>query len=60
VPRFVLTIEGPNWKDLDEIELSGPPAEGEPIGTKYGMCLVTKVEPVADSQFAGHITCRLP
>jgi hypothetical protein len=60
VPRFVLTIEGSNWKDLDEVELSGAPAEGDPIVTKYGTCLVTKVEPVSDSQFAGHIICRMP
>ena len=60
MPRFVLTIEGPNWKDLDEIELSAAPTEGEPIGTKYGTCLVTKVEPAPQGQFAGHITCRLP
>jgi hypothetical protein len=61
VPRFTLTIEGPNWKDLDEIELSGPPREEEPIQTKYGTCLVTSVEPTPNSQqFSGHIVCRLP
>ena len=56
----MLTIEGPNWKDLDEIELSAAPVAGEPLGTKYGTCLVTKVEVVPDSQFAAHITCKLP
>ena len=60
MPRFVLTIEGPNWKDLDEIELSAAPVAGEPLGTKYGTCLLTKVEVVPDSQFAAHITCKLP
>jgi hypothetical protein len=60
VPRFVVTIEGSNWTDLDGVELSKAPVEGEPIVTKYGACLVTKVEPVPGSEFAGHIFCRLP
>ncbi|HKN93313.1 MAG TPA: hypothetical protein VJU60_03185 [Thermoleophilaceae bacterium] len=59
--RFALVIEGLNWTDLDEIEMSQPPAVGEPIGTKYGTCLVTRFEPLPDSpEYAGKITCRLP
>ena len=61
VPRFVLVIEGSNWKDLDEIELGRLPAEGDPISTKYGTCLVTSAEATPDDQqFAGKIVCRLP
>jgi hypothetical protein len=61
VPRFVLIIEGPNWKDADEIELGRPPNEGDPISTKYGTCLVTSVEATpGDQQFAGKVVCRLP
>jgi hypothetical protein len=57
----MVTIEGSNWKELDEMELSRAPAAGEPIQTKYGTCLVIKVEPVPDSQFfAGHIFCQMP
>ena len=61
MPRFALVIEGVNWTDLDEIELSRAPSEGDPITTKYGTCLVTTVEPLPESpQFAAKIVCRLP
>ena len=42
--RFIVTIEGPNWTDSDELELLGLPAEGEPIETKFGLCTVTHAE----------------
>ena len=61
MPRFALTIEGPNWSDSSEIELSRAPTAGDPITTKYGTCVVTGVEPLPGSdQHAGKITCRLP
>ena len=60
MPRFLLTIEGPNWKDLDDIELSSAPKEGEPIQTKFGVCLITSVGPAPSQQFAGSIVCRMP
>jgi hypothetical protein len=61
VQRFTITIEGPNWKDVEELELPQLPAEGDAIETRYGTCIVTQAEPSADSeQYAGKIVCRLP
>jgi hypothetical protein len=61
VQRFTVTIEGPNWEDVDEVELPRLPAEGEPIETKYGTCLVTRAEVFPDpAQYAGRIVCRAP
>ncbi len=61
VQRFTVTIEGPSWEDVDEVELLRLPSEGEPIQTKYGLCLVTSAEPLSDTgQYAGKIVCRIP
>jgi hypothetical protein len=61
VQRFTVTIEGPNWQDVDEIELPRLPGKGEPIETKYGTCLVTQADPLPDpGPYAGKIVCRLP
>jgi hypothetical protein len=59
VHRFIVTIEGHGWTELDELELPRPPEEGEPIETKVGTCVVTRAEllPGADH---GTIACRLP
>ena len=57
--RFIITIEGPGWTEVDEKELPGPPDEGEPIETKVGTCVVTHAELLADSDH-GTIVCRLP
>jgi hypothetical protein len=59
--RFTVTIEGPNWEDVDEVELPRLPAEGELIETKYGTCVVIRAELFADpGQYAGKIVCRAP
>ena len=59
--RFIVTVEGLPLEELEEIELPQPPAEGEPIETRYGTCIVTRTESAAEgSQFAGHIFCRMP
>jgi hypothetical protein len=59
VQRFTVTIEGPNWEDVAEIELPRLPSEGETIETKYGTCLVTSAEPLEDAgPYAGKIVCR--
>ena len=61
VKRFTVTIEAPNWKDLQEIELPQLPREGDAIETRYGTCIVNQAEPVPDGgQYAGKIVCRLP
>jgi hypothetical protein len=59
VHRFTITIEGHGWKELDEIELPGPPAVGDPIETKVGTCVVTAAELQPDAE-RGTIVCRLP
>ncbi|MET0449696.1 MAG: hypothetical protein ABW004_14870 [Aeromicrobium sp.] len=59
--RFIVTIEGPNWTDADELELLRLPVEGEPIQTKLGTCTVTHAELSTDAgPFAGKIVCRFP
>jgi hypothetical protein len=59
--RFKVRIEGHGWEDFEEIELPNPPSEGDPFETKLGMCIVTGVDPMPESQdFAGTILCRLP
>ena len=59
--RYSVTIQGPGWEDLQDVELPRPPAEGDAIETRYGTCIVTEVDdaPNADS-YSGKITCRLP
>jgi hypothetical protein len=61
VHRYVITIEGPSFEDVDNVELPGPPQPGEPIETILGTCIVTRTEPMpAESGYAGRIICRLP
>ena len=55
----VITIAGPNFTDFEEVELLAFPAEGDPIQTKYGTCIVTAVE-IANGGQDGKIDCRLP
>jgi hypothetical protein len=59
--RFAVTIEFPNWRDVQEVELLQLPREGDAIETRYGTCIVTQSEPSPDGgQYAGKIVCRLP
>ena len=59
IQTFIVTIEGPGWKDLQDIELPRLPDEGEPIETKYGVCLVTHVERTPGiERYDGTIVCR--
>jgi hypothetical protein len=61
VQRFTVTIEAPNWKDVQEVELPQLSGIGDAIETKYGTCIVTEAEPSpGGSQYAGKIVCRLP
>jgi len=56
VQRFSVTIEGQGWEDLQDVELPRAPVEGDSIETRYGTCLVTKVEPSPDADtYAGKI-----
>ena len=59
--RFILTVEGLHFQELDAIELTRSPADGDPIETNVGTCLVVRTEPLDDSsQYSGRIVCRLP
>jgi hypothetical protein len=59
--RFLVTVEGPNLTDVSEVELIDLPEEGETIETRFGTCVITRVEQSPDSsKFAGKIFCRLP
>jgi hypothetical protein len=59
--RFIVVVEGLPLEEYEEIELPQPPAAGEPIETRYGTCIVTQTEAVADGgQYAGRIVCRMP
>jgi len=56
----MITIDGPNFQDLQEAEVPRLPEEGEPIETKYGTCVVTSVESLpASEHFAGKVICRM-
>jgi hypothetical protein len=59
--RFIVTVEGLPLEEIEEIELSRLPAEGEPIETRYGTCIITRTETAAEGgQYAGRIFCRMP
>jgi hypothetical protein len=59
--KFTVTIEGANWKDIQELELFDLPKEGDTVETRYGTCIVTEAELQPDSgERAGKIVCRLP
>jgi hypothetical protein len=59
--RFIVVVEGLPLEEFEEIELPQPPAEGEPIETRYGTCIVTRTESAAEGgQYAGRIVCRMP
>jgi hypothetical protein len=61
VQRYIVTVEAPNFTDVEEIELPRLPDEGSLIGTKYGMCIVTATEELpAGREFDGKIACRMP
>ncbi len=55
----VITVAGPNFTDIENVELLAFPAEGDPIETKYGTCIVTGVE-IAEGGHDAKIACRLP
>lgn len=59
--RYSVTIQGPGWEDLQDVELLRTPAEGDLIETRYGTCIVTKVEPPPDpAKYNGKVICRMP
>ena len=58
--RFIITIEGPGYQGVDEIELQRIPAEGDAIETKYGTCVVSVASTSPDSEtYDGRIVCTI-
>ena len=61
VYRYLITIQGVNFEDVENVELPKPPQPGETIETHLGTCIVTSTESMpAESEYAGKIICRLP
>ncbi|MGZ4379615.1 MAG: hypothetical protein ACXVRY_16265, partial [Gaiellaceae bacterium] len=61
VHRYIITIEGASFEEVDKVELPALPQPGEPIETNLGTCIVTSTESMpAESEYAGRIICRLP
>jgi len=59
IPRFIVTIEGPGWTDVQDIELPRLPDVGESLETKFGTMVVAHAEAAPDlSAYAGKIVCR--
>ena len=59
IARFIVTIEGPGWTDVEDVELPRLPDEGESLETKFGTMLVTRAEEAPDlAAYAGRIVCR--
>jgi hypothetical protein len=58
--RFLVTIEGPGWTDVEDVELPGLPDVGESLETKYGTLLIVQAEEAPDlAAYSGRIVCRL-
>jgi hypothetical protein len=61
VKHFIVTIEGAGWEDVHVVEIPRQPAEGDPIETQYGTCIVIRVESLPNNEkHDGKIVCRLP
>lgn len=59
--RFIVTIEGPGWTDVDDVELPRLPDPGETLETKYGTMIITEAEAAPDlAAYAGRIVVRSP
>ena len=59
IARFIVTIEGQGWTDVQDIELPRLPDEGESLETKYGTMIVAQAEEAPDlAAYAGKIVCR--
>ena len=58
--RFLVTIEGAGWSDVQELELPRLPREEELIETKYGTCVVDRSESLPKTDgYDGKIVCHI-
>jgi hypothetical protein len=54
-----VSIEGPGWTDVEDVELPRLPDEGESLETKFGTVLVAHAEETPEMDaYAGRIVCR--
>ena len=61
IARFIVTIEGPGWTEVEDVEMPRLPDEGESLETKFGTMLVAHAEDAPDlAAYAGRIVCRFP
>ena len=58
--RYIITIQGGNFEDVNTAERVAPPEPGETIETSLGQCIVISAEPPDEGRAAGKIVCRLP
>ena len=59
--HYIVTVEGPNFAEVEEMELLRLPAEGEPLETKCGTGIVADSQEMPENEhFDGKVTCRLP
>jgi hypothetical protein len=59
IARFIVTIEGPGWTEVEDIELPRLPDEGESLETKFGTMVVASAEEAPDlATYAGRIVVR--
>jgi hypothetical protein len=60
IARFIVTIEGPGWTDVEDVELPRLPDVGETLETKFGTLRVAEAEEAPDlAAYAGRIVCRM-
>jgi len=60
IARFLVTIEGPGWTDVQDVELPRLPDVGESLETKFGTLLVAQAEEAPDLvAYAGRIVVRM-
>jgi hypothetical protein len=59
--RFIVSVEGIGWSDVEEIELPRLPNVGEPVDTQYGTLPVAETAAAPEGgPYVGKIICRLP
>jgi len=59
IARFIVTIEGPGWTEVEDVELPRLPDEGESLETKFGTMRIAHAEEAPDlAAYAGRIVVR--
>jgi hypothetical protein len=59
IARFLVTIEGHGWTEVEDVELPRLPDVGESLETKFGTMVVAQAEEAPDlASYAGRIVVR--